>query len=110
MTCDMQTNVQTNNNHSKQNIYNLETDGWGLMACLQGQVQLPLQMEGLCHIPNFGPIKISLSKPKIGFGFGSADLCTYITFPKPQDSQNMYLFFKCKKGLNPSLQKEVCQS
>ena len=47
MTCEMQTNAQTNNNHSKQNIDNLETDGWGLMACLQEQVQLPLQMEGL---------------------------------------------------------------
>ena len=43
----MQSNVQASNNHGKQGIDNLEKDGWGLMACLREQVQLPLQKEGL---------------------------------------------------------------
>ena len=55
-----------------------------------------------CHIPNFGPIKISLSKTKLGFEFGSSDLGTPFFLlhfkKKPQDSQNTYLFFKCKKA------------
>ena len=46
MTCEMQTNVQAGNKYCKQGIDNLETDGWGLMACLREQVQLPLQKEG----------------------------------------------------------------
>ena len=47
MTCERQTNVQAGKKYCKQGIDNLETDGWGLMACLQLRVQLPLQMEGL---------------------------------------------------------------
>ena len=35
---------------------------------------------GGCNNPNFGPIQISLSKPKFGFGSGSFDLCTSIFF------------------------------
>ena len=45
MTCEMQTNVQAGNKYRKPGIDNLETDGWGLMACLQQQVQLPPQKD-----------------------------------------------------------------
>ena len=31
-----------------------------------------------CHIPNFGSLKFSLTKPKFEFGFGSSDLGTSI--------------------------------
>ena len=53
MTCEMQANVQAGNKHCKQGIDYLETNGWGLMACLQGQVQLPLQKEGLNLLKKF---------------------------------------------------------
>ena len=53
MSCEMQATAQTINKQVKQGIDNLETDGWGLMACLQGQVQLPLQKEGLNLLKKF---------------------------------------------------------
>ena len=39
--------AQTISIHSEQDIGNLETGGWGLMACLQQWGQLPPQKQGL---------------------------------------------------------------
>ena len=66
MTCEMQTNIEASDKHGKQSIDNLETDGWGLMACLQEQVQLPLQMEGLNLLKKFKNMVKTLLKTSKG--------------------------------------------
>ena len=66
MACEMQTNVQAGNKYCKQGIDNMETDGWGLMACLQEQVQLPLQMEGLNLLKKFKNLVKTLLKTSKG--------------------------------------------
>ena len=61
----------------------------------------PTPIKSLCHIPNFGPIKISLSKTKLGFDFGSSDLGTSILsyIPKNPKVLKMCVFsFNAKRA------------
>ena len=61
-----------------------------------------------CHIPNFGPIKFFFIKTN-RWDLNLDLIIVEPPFPKPQKYPGICLFFEYKKGLNPSLPKEVCQ-